>query len=188
MALQEADFDHRTFTTPDAGDERLYVRFYLDTMRDDVKSAEEGRPIYREREFIMIQAPGDLLKCIKRPIREGDKRRFPRQWAAFKVDGDQQANVGTPLAQWPMVSRSQVEELAYFKVHTVEQLAGIADNLTQKFMGIQQLKQAAKDWLGRAENSKEIVGLRNENTRMAQQITELQAAMAEHKALLEKRK
>lgn len=175
--LQEADFDHRQFQ-PQAGDEKLYVRFYKDVIADQTKTKEEGRPIFKEVTFVMIQAPGDLLKCIKRPMRPGmDDVRFPKQWQAFSAGQDQEVTSGTPLAQWPMITRAQAEELAYFKIKTVEQLAGVADNLLQKYMGLQTLKQRAKDWLGRAENSKEIVQLRDANTELTQQVAELQAAV-----------
>jgi hypothetical protein len=177
MSLQEADFDHNQFAQPQSGDEKLYVKFYPSTVRDDIATKAEGRPIFKEVDFVMIQAPGDLLKCIKRPVRPQDTQRFGRQLQAYKSGGDQEKGSGTPLEQWPMVSRAQVEELRYFKITTVEQLASVADNVAQKFMGIQNLKQHAKDWLGKAENSKEIVQLRNQNTTQAEEIEELKASI-----------
>jgi hypothetical protein len=177
MSLQEADFDHNQFSRPDAGDDKLYVKFYPSTVQDFAATKAEGRPIFKEVDFVMIQAPGDLLKTIKRPVRPQDEQRFPRQWGAYKAGGDQDKGSGTPLEQWPMVSRAQVEELRYFKVFTVEQLAAIADNVAQKFMGIQNLKQHAKDWLGKAENSKEIVALRNQNTSQSEEIEELKSSI-----------
>ena len=179
MALAEADFDHRVFEQGSREDERLYVKFYRDVLRDDVESIRQARPIFKELDYIMIQAPGDLLKCVKRPARADDKTRFPRQWQAYAAGKDQDDASGTPLAHWPLVSRAQVEELAYFKIRTVEQLANVADSVVQKFMGLTALKQSAKDWLARAENSTEIVGLRADNTRQAAEIAELQAAVRE---------
>jgi hypothetical protein len=178
MALQEMEFDHREFQS-NVADQRLYVKFYRDTLPDDVETKKQGRPIYRELDYVMIQSPGDLLKCVKRPVYPQDKVRFPNQWAAYAAGKDQEDTSGTPLAQWPGVSRAQVEELAYFKVKTVEQLASVADNVMQKFMGLTSLRQAARDWLGRAENSKEIVQLRNQNTEQAQAIDELKATVRE---------
>ena len=176
MSLAEAEYDHRAFQG-NSEDARLYVKFYRDVMRDDTQTTKQGRPIFKELDFIMIQTPGDLLKVVKRPARESDQQRFPRQWDAYSRGQDQETLSGTPLAHWPMVNRAQVEELAYFKVKTVEQLANVPDVVGQKFMGIQQLKQAAKDWLGRAENSVEIVSLRNKNTELEQSVDELKATV-----------
>jgi hypothetical protein len=178
MALQDMAFDHREFQTSSA-DERLYVKFYRDTLPDDVETKKQGRPIFKEVDYVMIQTPGDLLKTVKRPVRPDDQRRFPRLWDAYANGKDQDDLVGTPLAQWPGISRAQVEELAFFKVKTVEQLATVPDNILQKFMGLTSLRQAARDWLGRAENSKEIVQLRNQNTEQAQAIDELKATVRE---------
>ncbi len=163
MSLQEADFDHRQFTTPDAGDDKLYVRFLHDVVPDPEKTKAEGRPIFKEVPFIFIQVPGNLLNNVRRPVREGDKQRFPRQWAAFEAGADQNIGSGMPLEKWAGVTRAQAEELKFFKIFkifTVEQLANVADNLVQKYMGIQALKTAAKDYLASATDGRAVVQLR----------------------------
>lgn len=178
MAIAEADYDHREFQT-NAADAKLYVKFYRDVMPDDTETKKHGRPIFKEVDYVMIQTPGDLLKTVKRPVRPDDQRRFAERWHAYANGKDQEEVSGTPLAQWPGVNRAQVEELAFFKVRTVEQLASVPDAVMQKFMGLTSLRQQAKDWLGRAENSKEIVSLRNQNTEQAQAIEELKATVRE---------
>jgi ABC-type transporter Mla subunit MlaD len=55
--------------------------------------------------------------------------------------------VGTPLKAWPAINASLVEELKYFKVFTVEQLADLPDNLSQNFIGINAWKQKAKSFM-----------------------------------------
>lgn len=173
--LQEADFDHRQLQQK-TGDDRLFVQFYVAPMRDDDATAAEGRPIFRDTEFIRIQQPGNLLSRIERPVRETDKQRFPRQYQAFRAGVAEQSQ-GTPLAEWPLVTRSQAEEFKYFKIFTVEQLAELDDNVAQKMMGGQGLKTKAKDWLARAEGNKLSNELREQNTKLQQQIDELQAAI-----------
>ncbi len=178
MSLQEADFDHRQFTTPDAGDDKLYVRFLHDVVPDPEKTKAEGRPIFKEVPFIFIQVPGNLLNNVRRPVREGDKQRFPRQWAAFEAGADQNIGSGMPLEKWAGVTRAQAEELKFFKIFTVEQLANVADNLVQKYMGIQALKTAAKDYLASATDGRAVVQLREQNEEQARTIAELKDAVA----------
>lgn len=127
----------------------------MHAVMDAVKSAEAGRPIFIEKEYVEIVVPGDKDNTICRPVRTNpipDARRFPRQYEAFK-SGLEQSVVGTPLAQWPGITRAQVEELRYFKVSTVEQLADMPDTAAQNFAGLVALRQAAKVYLERAAGS-----------------------------------
>jgi hypothetical protein len=174
--LQEADFDHRAFANRTSEDDRLYVQFYVAPFKDDAATAAEGRPIYKDVEFIRIQQPGNLLSRIERPVRETDAARFPKQYAAFQA-GKEDQNTGTPLAEWPLMTRAQVEELKYFRVFTVEQLAELDENSVQKMMGGQTMKTKAKDWLDRAGGNKIVNELRDQNTKLQLQIDELQAAI-----------
>ena len=191
MALQEADFDHRTFQQPQAGDERLFVQFYHGTVEDQEATKKEGRPIFKDCEWIRIQQPGNLLTTIERPVRPQDKARFARQYQMFKLDADAMQLEGTPLAEWPLITRAQVEELKYFKILTVEHLAELADNIAQKLMGAQSLKSKAKDWLATAKGTKgqkDIKALREQNEAQALQIQKLMADVADLSAQLSGRK
>ena len=58
-----------------------------------------------------------------------------------------EAVTGTPLEAWPVITRSQVEELKHFRVRTVEDLAALSDAATASGMGLQSLKQKAKAFL-----------------------------------------
>lgn len=136
----------RMAEAPNAGDERLLLRFYLKPVKDDAKSLNEGRHIYSDQEYIEIVIPGDKDNSVNRPLRDEDRQRFQRQYAKWKSLG---VNVteGTPLEVWPLVSRAQVEELRFFNVTTVEALAGLADVHTAKFMGLLDLKKKAQAFL-----------------------------------------
>ena len=63
---------------------------------------------------------------------------------------------GTPLAEWPIMSRSQVEELSFHNVKTVEQLVAMSDSLASQFMGMNGLKAKAKMWLEDSEETARI--------------------------------
>lgn len=151
--LQVADEDtQRLADNPRAGDETLLVRFTLEPLENTALSKVEGRLICEEKEFITIRAPG-AKDTVKRVASRFDRNRFARHYAAFKA-GLADPEVGSPLKEWPIVTRSQVEMLAYKGVKTVEQLAGVADsNLMELGPGAVTLKQKAKDWLERAKGN-----------------------------------
>ena len=72
--------------------------------------------------------PGDKCSIVDRPASAEDKARFPKHYAAFQGNNEDLVQ-GTPLETWPQLTRSQVEEMRYFHVRTVEQLAGMIPNL-----------------------------------------------------------
>lgn len=176
-----------------AGDDRLSVRFFLHPVMDEKKSVEAGRPIYIEKEYVEIVVPGDKDNIVCRPVRGmpiPDARRFPRQYQAFKA-GLEQVTEGTPLAQWPGVTRAQVEELRYFKITTVEQLAEMTDTTAQGFAGVVSLRNAAKTYLERAaglavdtklqaaiaEKDNQIAALSDTLSKMTEAMARLEARM-----------
>lgn len=164
MQLGEADFSmtEQAFTENpyDKGSERLYVQFHVHPKLNQTKTREAGRPIYDDTEYVTIIAPGDKDNIIDRPASEMDKRRFARQYDAFKRGQTDPVVTGTPLKMVPWISRGQAEELAYFHVYTVEQLAELSDANAQNFMGINTLKQKAKDFLAASTDTAFISQMR----------------------------
>lgn len=150
MAIAEydyADFENGKQAEQDA---KLLVKFFVKTKEDVTKSAEQGRPVFKELEYIDIQIPGNRGSGIKRPATFKDKQRFPKHYAAFKqrIELPQE---GTPLTEWPVISRSLAEEMAFHGVKTVEHMADMADNIASSFMGGQSFKAKANEWLERAK-------------------------------------
>lgn len=169
---------------PRPGDENLLVKFYLHPKQNKTKSVEAGRPIYEDVEYVHIMVPGDKDNIVERPARDSDRQRFPRQYEAFKR-GEGDALVGTPLAMWPAIARSQVEELAFFNVKTVEQLAALSDTQIQKFMGMRELRTKAKLWLDAAAGNAPIEKLQAEIEERDNVIATMQKQMADLQARLE---
>lgn len=167
------------------GDESLFVRFFVRPKLDQKKSSEVGRPIYVDAPHIQIMQPGNKESIIERPANEMDKQRFARHWRAFqdRVDEDELVE-GTRLEEWPGISRSQVEELKFFHVHTLEQLVAMSDSNAQGFMGINSLKQRAKAYLEAASDNaaaEQLAEAQRQNEELREQI----AAMAERLEALE---
>jgi hypothetical protein len=146
-------------------DRGLVVRFSMGTRLDSAKTAEAGREIYREVEYVTILIPGDrLVSPVHRPVQASDKSRFPAQYAAFKNAQSQntQAITGTPLSAWPVISPSQRKELEYLNIVTVEQLAAVSDGSAQNLAGLHGLKQLAQKFIEASKSAAPLVALQKE--------------------------
>jgi hypothetical protein len=171
--------------------EGISAVFHRHAVEDPVRSLEEGRPIYTEQDYIKIFIVGSKSTIIDRPVRFGsspkhDNNRFAGEYAAFK-QGQEQALEGTPLAEWPIISKSQLLELEWFHVKTVEQLANLADSSAQNFQAILALREKARAYLLRAKEEAPInavEGIRQEyEQKMAAMQDTLDAMANEMKGL-----
>jgi hypothetical protein len=133
-----------------AGDSKLYVQFFTRPVRDEVLTAKAKRPMFTDTEYVKIMIPGDKQNINIRPATDEDKVRFALIYEKFKKGASQ--NVGTPLTQVGFLTASLVEELRYFNIVTVEQLAGAPDSAAQNFLGLADLKDKAKKYLTISED------------------------------------
>jgi hypothetical protein len=156
-------------------DKRLLVVFYVETIRNESKSIEAGRPIFDEIDHIRILTPGSKDTFVTE-VNQGYIERFPQQWARYKAKQEQHAS-GTLLSELPWMTRSQVAELNAVNCMTVEQLVGMQDSLASKFMGYHQLKQRAQSFLDAAAGAAPALKLQAELDKRDEQIAELQAQM-----------
>lgn len=154
----------------------VHARFYIFPVKDEAASAEAGRPIFVEKEFVELVAPGNSTNIIRRKVSDMDRRNFPAQYAKFK-EGDSEQLVGTPLAEWPLVTRSQVEELAYIKCRTVEQLGELNDLACNAIPGLYDLKRKAKMWLEKAASDAPFTALAKENEDLKARIAALEESL-----------
>ena len=159
-------------------DDGLYVEFSMFPEQNAAKSIEEGRPIFDEVPYIKIMIPGDKDNIIHRRVKDTDKQRWPRQWKAFESNMEQPLE-GTPLAEWPGITRAQVEELAHFGCKTVEQLAQMPDSQSGKFMGVRLLQQKAQDYLKASEANAPFAHLQAENEKLRNELEALKDQFAE---------
>lgn len=179
--MQIADFNHQDFE-PNAQsklDEQLLVKFFTKQKEDKTASLKEGRPIFKDVEYIDIKVPGNRSGGACRVANFQDKQRFPRHYAAFQQRKEMPVE-GTPLGEWPLMSRSQVEELAFHNVKTVEQLVAMSDGLSAQFMGMNSLRTKAKMWLEQTEDTariNEIESLKEANLEKDEKILTLESQM-----------
>lgn len=176
--LEEAGYDitdmaFNRSTAP--GDENLLVRFFPKPCENKAKSEAEGRPIYEDKDYIEIRVPGEREVRYCQPANSIDIARFPEHYRRYKARMSQETAAGTPLSEWPGVTRAQVEEFKFLNVTTVEQLLSISDTNAQKFMGIRALQQKAKAYLESANGQA-----------AANALLETQKQLAEQKAINER--
>lgn len=134
-------------------DEQLMVKFFIKERQDKDATATEGRPIFKEVEYVEIRIAGKRDAQACRPATHADKQRFHRHYSMFK-DRIEAPVTGTPLSEWPAITRSQCEELSFISVKTVEQLANMADSNISNIQGGYTLKRRANEWLETAGESK----------------------------------
>ena len=143
-------------------DALLTVTFYRKPVEIKDETIAQGRPIFKDADWIRIMTPGDQLTIIDTIARDNHKARFPQQWAAYQNKiGNEEAVVGTPIGQWPLVSMSQAEELKGIKFHTVESVANCSDQQLQRIgmiagMSPHAFRDKAKAFLNLANDTAEI--------------------------------
>lgn len=153
----------------------LFVQFYTDAVELKAESEKQGRPIFKDMPFVRIIVPGDTNNIIERVADETDKHRFPNAWAKYQ-NSEAKANEGTPLEQWPQITRSLLKECKYFEIHTVEALSNISDAHVAKLgMGFNELRTKAKAWLEAAAGTAQITAQAAENAQLKQMLADLQA-------------
>lgn len=159
-------------------DKELYVEFHMEAEHQGFKSEQEGRPIFEDKPFIKIMFPGDRTKTVYRAVTDADKERFPKQWAAFEK-GQEQGHTGTPITEWPPVSKSQAMELKGLNIHTVEQLAAVTDTNLASFLGARDLRDKAKAWIDKAKDNAVVSQLQAQNAALKADFDALKLQMAE---------
>jgi hypothetical protein len=170
-------------------DSRLQVRFYKRPVQQEQESLEAGRPIFKEFDFVHICVAGDTLTEIDTYALPSHKTRFPLQWANYmnRVGANEPDIVGTPVSEWPIVSKSQAEELRALKFHTVEAIAHASDLQLQRMgmaagMSPYAFRDKAKAFLNLATNAAETDKREQEINALKEELAKKDAETAKMKA------
>ena len=170
-------------------DSRLQVRFYKKPVHQEQESMDAGRPIYKEFDFVHICVAGDTLTEIDTYALQNHKQRFPIQWANYmnRVGANDQEVVGTPVAEWPLVSKSQAEELRAMKFFTVESIASASDQQLQRMgmaagMSPYSFRDKAKAFLNLATTSAETDKREHEINALKEELAKKDLETAKMKA------
>jgi len=163
--------------TPDGvavfgSDQSLLVKFYRHAELSQHKSKAEGRPIYDDVEMVSVIQPGEKEE-VKVAANEFHRRRFPKQYEAFK-NGLEQAQTGTPLDLLFPAEPSTILALKSANVFTVEQLANISDTAMNGIPMGRTLCDRAKKYLQTASGGQGF----HQMEAMQKKIQELQEQLA----------
>jgi len=153
----------------------LKIRMYAKSTKNPQKSKAAGRPIFEDVDRIEVITPGSR-DVRDDPVTSVDKDNFPRHWEAYQKNQTEVLVEGTPLDEWPGVTRSEANELKHFHVHTVEQLIAMSDTNAQNFRGMAQMKAKAKQFLefAKTESSAEaVLDAQREVAQLKAQVAEL---------------
>lgn len=161
--------------------DRAFARFHMHPVQRKKASQDAGRPIFESVPHITIMQPGEKDTRV-RPVREEDKFRFPRQWAAFEAQQKQVVD-GTPLSVLFPHNPGAVKTLEVMNITTIEQLAELQDTQIQNIgLGGRQWNEMARNYLEAAEKGKgfhkmqsDQEALKAENERLADLVDKLTA-------------
>jgi hypothetical protein len=170
-------------------DSRLQVRFYKRPVQQEQETIDAGRPIYKEFDFVHICVAGDTLTEIDTYALASHKQRFPIQWANYmnRQGAHDEVVVGTPVAEWPLVSKSQAEELRAMKFHTVESIAHASDQQLQRMgmaagMSPYSFRDKAKAFLNLATTAAETDKRETEINALKEELAKKELETAKIKA------
>ena len=136
------------------------LRFYFERKINQKKSDTEKRPIYDEIEMLEVWPPGGDRTPVM--IDDQVKMEYAPEYAIWK-ERNEQPKDGTPLAEWSMVPRTLVEELTFFGIKTVEQLANANDEVKRKLGPLNTWCKKAKNWIDGAKcDQNELVILKEQ--------------------------
>jgi len=183
MQMLASDDNNTEFLGARNPDDILHVQFYERVEKDNFATQKEGRPIFKNVDFIKIMKPGDNTTEIDTYATEADKRRFPRQWALYQNNKSSEQVQGTDVREWPIIDRATAEGLRAQKFYTVEQIANASDQQSQALgmMGPRLKQQAqayllkAKDGAANQAQAKEIADLKEQVAQLMQVIQKTNA-------------
>lgn len=127
-------------------------RFFKAGIKNDARSAKEGRLICDDVEMVTTIIPGDRLTKPSFVVTDVHRQRWPNEYAAFKR-GEEIAQSGTPLEHWPLMTTARVMELKAVGILSVDMLADVSDaNLGALGPNGRDLREQAKSYIAAAKD------------------------------------
>ena len=136
----------------DAAKAYFYRKFSVDKRATEI----EGHPVTTEVERVKILVPGDDKSQIDRKVQDEDKKRWPEAYERFKNKERPGIAKGTPIREWPYLSREWVAKLEFLNVHTVEEIVNASDSALERIgPGSRDLQKRAKEFLTPASENEQ---------------------------------
>lgn len=169
----------------------LSVEFYVEAVEDPRATAEQGRPIFKDEEFVRIRAAGSRDVFVA-PAHDQSSKRDPNNgrrltyaqlhfgpYEAFKR-GIEFRESGTPLSELTTISAAKRKELNAVNVYTVEQLAALdGTGLAKLGMGGRGLKSLAEEYIKKATGVGAMSKLAQENEDLKARLARLESLMTQ---------
>ena len=145
----------------------------------------EGRPIFQDEEYISIITPGSR-DVFTTPLDDAYRRRFKKRYMDWKDNNTAAKIDGTLLSELPWLTKSQIAELNYSNVFTIEQLASLSDANAMQFMGNHKLRERAKLYLDQAKGDAPMLKLQSALEERDLRVQTLERKLEELTAALER--
>lgn len=143
----ESDSAFSASNNPGSREPQNYVKFYRQWVRNNFKSAEEGREVGEERDFVLIISPGQSKTEVRRQANDNDKSTYRGEWLAY-LEGKENQQTGTPIELLPGLPNGMGDALKSMYVMTIEQAAGLSDLAAQKLgMGAADIRRKAQEFM-----------------------------------------
>jgi hypothetical protein len=179
FSIPGAEYSAPDQITRNSGGRRTFPTFYVEAVESRSESEKEGRPIFKDVEYVKILIAGDQKTEVVKKVSEQVKQDYRQEYLQWKAT-QQQSVVGTPIEQWPGASVSFVKTCKVLNVFTVEALAQLDDSALQRLgMGSRDMQARARAWLSAAKDGAETERLAAENNRLQDQIDSLQTQIKE---------
>ena len=143
-------------------DDSVVAEFINHTVKNEAKSAKEGRPIYDDVEACKVRTAGSrewtmypttAISMYRDDPQSGERvpvtyaERFSRQYRQFK-ERQTQTKAGTPLEHAPFLTEGRRAELRALNIYTVEALAAVdGQELKNLGNGGRDLKNKAIEYI-----------------------------------------
>src|SRR5213075_809606 len=121
--------------------------FKMEAIPNEKKSEEAGRAVYDDVEVVLLYIAGDQFSVHSAPVDGYIKGRFPEQYAHWKRTQEGLHITGTPLKMWPMATPAFIMEMAAVNIHSVDDLANVADVYLDKITDGRIWRERAQAWL-----------------------------------------
>jgi hypothetical protein len=176
----------------------LIVEFYIKPYPMEYMSETLGFPIFQDRIWVRIVTPGNNKNVwdtlaqgieydtavdpksgeyhttweIRGHLANGerpDPEKYPNAWGRFMKKGEQ-AQMGWPVEEWGVVTRSYAESLKMMNIPTVEALAALSDSVAGGFMGGRKYRDLARCALDERSRNQIVSQEQAKSSRLEEQL------------------
>lgn len=144
------------------------LRIWRDVAKNNFLSEKHGRPIFDEVTYVEVITPGSngatpvfevkrvFAKEAKHdgPLLGTNYAKYEQYIVQFEKGEDAVGMSGTPLAEWPEISRSMAASLHAMNIFSVEALSSVPDAVVTRIgPDGRGLRDKAKTWLAASTDS-----------------------------------